>query len=70
MRYLYSGLSTSVQVPTEDGGVKDVMLCTNSVVELPSDFPWVVRHVALGYLNELIAAEPQQTAKSKSKESA
>ena len=69
MRYLYSGLSTSVQVPTDDGGVKDVMLSTNTIVELPSDFPWVARHVALGYLEE-VPAEPQQTAKSKSKESA
>jgi hypothetical protein len=70
MRYLYTGLPTSILIPTEDGGSKDVMLSTNTIVELPSDFNWVKRHAALGYLNELIAAEPQQTTKSKSKESA
>jgi hypothetical protein len=69
MRYLYTGLPTSIQIPTDDGGVKDVMLSTNTIVELPSDFDWVKRHAALGYLEE-VPAEPQQTAKSKSKESA
>jgi hypothetical protein len=70
MRYLYTGLPTSILIPTDDGGSKDVMLSTNTIVELPSDFAWVARHVALGYLEE-VPAEPQQTTKpSKSKESA